>query len=71
MWQRRTFHECASELSAISDDFRAAYTNRWDWPSAKRERVMLSASERGVEVLRILAQGDDKGDRFIFASSRN
>lgn len=55
MWQRRTFHECASELSAISADFRAAYTNQFDWPSAKRERVMLETSERGVEVLRILA----------------
>jgi hypothetical protein len=55
MWQRRTFHECASELSAISEDFRAAHTNRFGWDRPKRERVLLDTSKRGVEVLRILA----------------
>jgi len=55
MWQRRTFHECASELSAISEDFRSAYTDKFGWDSSKRERIMLDASQRGVEVLRILA----------------
>jgi hypothetical protein len=55
MWQRRTFHECAEELSAISGDFRSAYTNRWGWDRAQRDRVMRDTSTRGVEVLRILA----------------
>jgi len=55
MWQRRTFHECASELSAISEDFRSAYTNRFNWDRAKRDRVLSDTSTRGVEVLRILA----------------
>jgi hypothetical protein len=55
MWQRRTFHECASELSAISEDFRAAYTNKFGWDRSKRDQVMLDTSKRGVEVLRILA----------------
>jgi hypothetical protein len=55
MWQRRTFHECASELSAISEDFRAAHTNRFGCDRSKRDRIMLDTSKRGVEVLRILA----------------
>lgn len=55
MWQRRTFHECASELTAISEDFRSAHTNRFGWDQPKRDRVMLDTSTRGVEVLRILA----------------
>lgn len=55
MWQRRTFHECASELSAISEDFRSAYADKSGWDSSERERIMLDASQRGVEVLRILA----------------
>lgn len=55
MWQRRTFHQCASELQAISGDFRAAHTNRWQWDQARRDQVMRDASTRGVEVLRILA----------------
>jgi hypothetical protein len=55
MWQRRTFHECASELSAISEDFRSACTNRFGWDQAKRDRILSETSTRGVEVLRILA----------------
>lgn len=55
MWQRRTFHDCASELRAISGDFRAACTNRWGWNQAECDRVMHDTSARGVEVLRILA----------------
>jgi hypothetical protein len=55
MWQRRTFHECASELSAISEDFRSAHTNKFGWDRAKRDRIMRDTSTRGVEVLRILA----------------
>jgi hypothetical protein len=48
MWERRTFHECAAELSTISEDFRAANRKRLD-------QVMLETSQRGVELLRILA----------------
>lgn len=55
MWQRHTFHECAEELSVISDDFRAAYINRWNSDQATRDRVLRETSVRGVEVLRILA----------------
>ena len=55
MWQRRTFHECASELDAISGDFRAAHTNQWGWDEPRRNMVLRDTSIRGVEVLRILA----------------
>jgi hypothetical protein len=55
MWQRRTFHECASELKAISEDFRSAYTNRWNWDKSRKDQVLRDTSTRGVEVLRILA----------------
>lgn len=55
MWRRRTFHECASEPGAISEDFRSAHTNRWGWDKSKRDRVMRDTSTRGVEVLRIPA----------------
>jgi hypothetical protein len=55
MWQRRSFHECAEELSAISADFRAAHTNKFGWDRSKRDRVMVDTSQRGVEVLRTLA----------------
>jgi hypothetical protein len=55
MWLRRTFHECAEELKAQSDFFRSAYFNRRNFSPAERESSMVSASERGVEVLRILA----------------
>jgi hypothetical protein len=55
MWQRRSFHECATELIAISEDFRSAHTNRFGWDRPRRERIMLETSQRGVEVLRILA----------------
>lgn len=55
MWERRTFHQCAEELGVISDDFRAAYTNRWNWDERKRNGVLSDSSRRGVEILRILA----------------
>jgi hypothetical protein len=55
MWQRRTFHECAEELKAQSDFFRSAYVNRLNFSASERQQRMVSASERGVEVLRILA----------------
>jgi hypothetical protein len=55
MWQRRMFHECASELKAISEDFRSAYTNRWNWDKSRKDQVLRDTSTRGVEVLRIPA----------------
>jgi hypothetical protein len=55
MWKRRTFHECAEELGVISQDFRAAHTNRFGWDHPKRERAIVEISQRGVELLRILA----------------
>jgi hypothetical protein len=55
MWQRRTFHECASELTGISEDFRAAHTNKFSMARSRRDQIMLDTSRRGVEVLRILA----------------
>jgi hypothetical protein len=55
MWARRTFHDCAEELDAISSNFRTAYTNRLGWDGPTCERVMFETSTRGVEVLRILA----------------
>ena len=55
MWERRTFHDCARELSAISEDFRSAHTNRWGWAADRCQRVLHDSSTRGVEVLRVLA----------------
>lgn len=69
MWQRRSFHECASELAAISDDFRAAHTNRWGWDEGRRRTVLGDTSVRGVEVLRILALSV-RGDQDYALTSR-
>lgn len=55
MWERRTFHKCAEELSALSAEFRAAYANRGNFDQATRDGVLRDTSERGIEVLRILA----------------
>jgi hypothetical protein len=55
MWQRRTFHECAEELSAISADFRAAHTNKFKMRTAEVWKIKFRSSRRGVEILRILA----------------
>jgi hypothetical protein len=55
MWQRRTFHECASELIQISEEFRAAHMKQAGCDGTRRDDVMLEASRRGVEVLRVLA----------------
>lgn len=54
MWERRTFHQCAMELDMISGEFRDAYLDH-DLDPEVREAMMLSASTRGIEVLRILA----------------
>ncbi len=55
MWERRTFHDCASELIAVSEDFRSAYTNRYGWDEEKKGRVLSDSSVRGREVLQILS----------------
>jgi hypothetical protein len=55
MWTRRTFHECAEELRVISDDFRAAYLNKFGRPRSDLDHVLVETSQRGVELLRILA----------------
>jgi hypothetical protein len=55
MLRRRTFHECATELEEISSDFRNAYLNEASIIPDRRQEIMVSASKRGIEVLRILA----------------
>lgn len=55
MWKRRTYHDCASELAAISEDFRSAHMDRHGWGRERCHRIMLDTSERGVEVLRVVA----------------
>jgi hypothetical protein len=55
LWQRRTYHECASELRTISEDFRSAHTNRFGWDSSRRNQILRETSTRGVEILRTLA----------------
>lgn len=52
--QRRTFHECASELSSYSKRFRDANCNQ-SLPDDERKREMADCSTRGTEVLKILA----------------
>jgi hypothetical protein len=48
MWQRRTFHECASELEQISNLFRNAH-------AIGDQLQMQALSKDGLELLRILA----------------
>lgn len=55
MWQRRTYHDCAAELSQISERFRLAYTKQGPWSAAQRQAILHDTSVRGVEVLKILA----------------
>ncbi len=55
MWQRRTFHECAEELETTSRDFRSAYTNSLRVDQQSREKILQESSERGIEILRVLA----------------
>jgi hypothetical protein len=80
VWQRRSFHECAHELAGVSEDFRAAHTNRWGWAESRRNEVLRNSSVRGVEVLRILAlsiRGDqdhgltERGSRPVGAWRRD
>jgi len=55
MWSRRTLHECASELESVSKQFRNAYMNSHKIDSNRRDEMMREYSNRGVELLRILA----------------
>lgn len=55
MLRRRTFHECATELEEISSEFRSAFLNETGMAPERRQRILVSTSERGIEVLRILA----------------
>lgn len=59
MWTRRTWHECADELAAVSERFRAAYWERCSGEGRSRgpldEAEMRNTSIQGVEVLRALA----------------
>jgi hypothetical protein len=55
MWKRRTFHECAEELEKLSRDFRDAYTNKSRIDQQSREKILQKSSEKGIEILRVLA----------------
>lgn len=55
MWKRRTFHECAEELEVLSQDFRDAYINILRLDQQVREKILQESSERGIEILRVLA----------------
>lgn len=55
MWKRRTLHECAEELEVLSQDFREAYVNKSKLDQQVREKILQESSERGVEILRVLA----------------
>lgn len=55
MWQRRTFHECAEELEMVSKSFRIAFTNRSGVDQQRRGENLLDSSEKGVQILRVLA----------------
>ena len=55
MWKRKTLHECADELLAISQDFRAAHINKFGMEERRRNQILQGTSERGVEILRTLA----------------
>ncbi len=55
MWRRRTFHECASELEIVSQYFRNAYLRKSKLDQQSRDELLRETSERGIEILRILA----------------
>jgi hypothetical protein len=55
MWKRRTFHECAEELEILSQEFRNAYANQSRLDQQSREKTLQESSERGIEILRMLA----------------
>jgi hypothetical protein len=55
MWKRRTFHECAEELEILSQEFRDAYANQSRLDQQSREKILQESSEKGIEILRMLA----------------
>jgi hypothetical protein len=55
MWKRRTFHECAEELEILSQEFRDAYVNQSKLARQSKAQILQESSERGVEILRVLA----------------
>lgn len=55
MWKRRTLHKCAEELEVLSQDFRDTYINKSKLDQQSREKVLQESSERGIEILRVLA----------------
>lgn len=55
MWQRRTFHGCAEELEIVSKNFRRAYTDSSSIDLENRTRILRESSEKGIEILRVLA----------------
>jgi hypothetical protein len=55
VWKRRTFYECAEELEVLSQDFRDAYINGLNLDQQNRQKILQESSERGIEILRVLA----------------
>jgi len=60
MWQRATWHECASELDDVCQRFRRAYwggrNNGFGWPRHPDDETEMKASSiQGVQLLRALA----------------
>lgn len=55
MWTRRSWHECASELKAVSSRFRKAYLKDPAFDSRWHAETLTDSSIKGVELLRILA----------------
>jgi hypothetical protein len=55
VWKRRTFHECAEELEVLSQYFRDAYINELNLDQQNRQKILQESSERGIEILRVLA----------------
>jgi hypothetical protein len=55
MWQRRTYHDCASELEQASDRFREAIVRRQAVDSQENMRELESSSKDGTDLLKIIA----------------
>jgi len=55
MWQRRTYHDCASELEQASDRFREAIVRRQTVDSQENTLELVSSSKDGADLLKILA----------------
>ena len=55
MWQRSTYHDCASELEQASDRFREAIVRRQAGDSEENTRELTRSSKDGADLLKILA----------------